>query len=201
MTLETLYFITQIIAVVLIFPTLVFLAIQNRQSQKQMERANKVARAEFSGQFMRTNMELAARMIEDVELGRAFRHLTVENKRIEDPDTLFRLTMWFSLYTALWLDMTSADEKGLVDEDVVNVISGTQAFYLTFPVVWDTIPRVFAQRELDGESYKAMMSRMIALRAQAQTHQWEDVANRMKQREAQGPAADTSADTKEELGE
>ena len=200
MTLETLYFITQIIAVVLIFPTLVFLAIQNRQSQKQMERANKVARAEFSGQFMRTNMELAARMIEDVELGRAFRHLTVENKRIEDPDTLFRLTMWFSLYTALWLDMTSADEKGLVDEDVVNVISGTQAFYLTFPV-WDTIPRVFAQRELDGESYKAMMSRMIALRAQAQTHQWEDVANRMKQREAQGPAADTSADTKEELGE
>ena len=201
MTLETLYFITQIIAVVLIFPTLVFLAIQNRQSQKQMERANKVARAEFSGQFMRTNMELAARMIEDVELGRAFRHLTVENKRIEDPDTLFRLMMWFSLYTALWLDMTAADEKGLVDEDVVNVISGTQAFYLTFPVVWDTIPRVFAQRELDGESYKAMMSRMIALRAQAQTHQWEDVANRMKQREAQGPAADTSADTKEELGE
>ena len=197
MTLETLYFITQIIAVVLIFPTLVFLAIQNRQSQKQMERANKVARAEFSGQFMRTNMELAARMIEDVELGRAFRRLTVENKRIEDPDTLFRLTMWFSLYTALWLDMTSADEKGLVDEDVVNVISGTQAFYLTFPVVWDTIPRVFAQRELDGESYKAMMSRMAALRERAQTHQWEDVAKRMQQREAQENSADTPASDKE----
>jgi len=192
MTLETIYFITQIIAVVLIFPTLVFLAIQNRQSQKQM------ARAEFSGQFMRTNMDLAARMIEDVELGRAFRHLTVENKRIEDPDTLFRLTMWFSLYTALWLDMMSADEKGLVDEDVVNVISGTQAFYLTFPVVWDTIPRVFALRELDGE---AMMSRMVALRERAQTHQWEDVAKRMKQREVEDAHAETPPETEEEPGE
>ena len=201
MTLETLYFITQIIAVVLIFPTLVFLAIQNRQSQKQMERANKVARAEFSGQFNRTNMELAARMIEDVELGRAFRHLTVENKRIEDPDTLFRLAMWFSLYTGLWLDMMSADEKGLVDEDVVRIISGTQAFYLTFPIVWDTIPRVFAQRELDSESYEAMMSRMVALREQAKTNQWEDVAKRMRQREAEEAAADTSHDTKEEPDE
>ena len=36
MTLETLYFITQIIAVVLIFPTLVFLAIQSRQSQNPL---------------------------------------------------------------------------------------------------------------------------------------------------------------------
>ena len=80
MTLETLYFITQIIAVVLIFPTLVFLAIQNRQSQKQMARANEIARAEYSGSIMRTNMELIARMVDDVELGRAFRQLTLENK-------------------------------------------------------------------------------------------------------------------------
>ena len=64
--------------------------------------------------------------------------------------------------------------------------------------MWDTIPRVFAQRELDGESYKAMMSRMVALRERAQTHQWEDVAKRMKQREAQDGHAYAPPETKEE---
>jgi len=146
---------------------------------------------------MRTNMDLACRMIEDVELGRAFRQLTVENKRIENPDTLFRLMMWFSAYTALWLDMVAADEKGLVDEDVVRIISGTQGFHLTFPVVWDTIPRVFAQRELGAERYEAIIARMIALRDSAETHQWEDVAKRIRQLEGSDTSADTSPPKKE----
>ena len=200
MTLEVLYFISQVVAALALIGSLLFVGVQLRQSQKQMDRANEIARAEFSGQFMRTNMDLACRMIEDVELGRAFRHLTVENKRIEDPDTLFRLSMWFSAYTALWLDMMSADEKGLVDEDVVRIISGTQGFYLTFPIVWDTLPRVFAMRELDGESYEAMMSRMAALRERAQTHQWEDVATRIRQRKEQEAPADTPSETKKEAG-
>ena len=41
------------------------------------------------------------------------------------------------------------------------------------------------------------MSRMIALRERAQTHQWEDVPKRMKQQEAQDTLADTPASDKE----
>lgn len=48
MTLETIYFITQIIAVVLILPTLVFLSIQGRQTEKQIKQSNIIARLDIS---------------------------------------------------------------------------------------------------------------------------------------------------------
>ena len=190
MTLETIYFITQIIAVVLIFPTLVFLAVQNRQSQKQMARANEIARAEYSGSIMRTNMELLARMVDDVELGRAFHQLTIENKRIEDTDTLFRLLTWFQCYSTLWLDMVAAHKKGLVDEEVEKKISGAQAFHLTFPVVWNATLRIFAQRELESENLDAMMSAMAALREKAQTRKPDIVVNFGEQSEARDASAE-----------
>jgi len=40
MTLENIYYVGQTVAVVAILGSLVFLAIQNRQSQQQMDRAN-----------------------------------------------------------------------------------------------------------------------------------------------------------------
>ena len=194
MTLETLYFITQIIAVVLIFPTLVFLAIQNRQSQVQMERANEIARAEYSGKIMSTNMGLLSQLVEDGELGLAFRQLSVENKRIEDKDTLFRLMTWFFNYTVLWVDTVSADEKGLVDEDVVRMVSGAQAFHLSFPIVWDSIVRALGQRELDTESLDKIMSRMIALRDKAKARKWDAANFFAQQREAQDAAVDAQSE-------
>lgn len=48
MTLETIYFITQIIAVVLILPTLVFLSIQGRQTENQIKQSNVIARLDIS---------------------------------------------------------------------------------------------------------------------------------------------------------
>lgn len=153
MTLETIYYITQIIAVVLIFPTLVFLAIQNRQSQKQMERANEIARAEFSGKIMGTHKELTLRMVDDTELGRAFRQLTIENKLIEDVDMLTRLMGWFASYHILWLDASEANEKGLVNDFVYRLVSGNQGFHLTFPVVWKFILNISEQRELEPKDY------------------------------------------------
>ena len=198
MTLETLYFITQIIAVVLIFPPLVFLAIQNRQSQKQMARANEIARAEYSGSIMRTNMELIARMVDDVELGRAFRQLTLENKRIEDTDTLFRLLTWFQCYSNLWMDMVAVHKKGLVDEEVEKVISGAQAFHLTFPVVWNTTLRIFAQRDLESKNLDTMMSAMTTLRDQAQARKSDMALNLRKQSEASDASAEKPLEPQEE---
>ena len=196
MTLETLYFITQIIAVVLIFPTLVFLAIQNRQSQKQMERANEIARAEFSAQIMRNNMVLLSQLVEDVELGLAFRQMTIENNRIEDPDTRFRLLTWFGNYSILWIDMVAADEKGLIDDEVKRMISGAQAFHLTFPVVWDAMVRTFAQRALDAKSYETLTSRMVTLRDKAHAHKSDMAAKFEKLLAAQENSADTPASDK-----
>ena len=180
MTLETIYYTTQIIAVVLIFTTLVFLAIQNRQSQKQMERANEIARAEYSGKIMRINTELLSQLIEDGELGLAFRQLLIENKWIEDKDMLFRLMMWFFNYSILWMDTVSADEKGLVDKQVVNMVSGAQAFHLTFPVVWDAMVRTLSQRGLDSGAFENIISRMVALRDNAKAREW-DAANLLSQ--------------------
>ena len=196
MTLETLYFVTQIIAVVLIFPTLVFLVIQNRQSQKQMERANEIARAEYSGKIMGANMELLSQLVEDGELGLAFGRLSIENKRIEDKDMLFRLMTWFFNYSILWMDTVSADEKGLVDKQVVRTVCGAQAFHLTFPVVWDTMVRTLRQRELDSDAFDNIMSRMVALRDEAKASKW-DAANLLSQ---QNEAPAETIPSKEEPG-
>jgi len=199
-TLETIYYITQIVAVILIFPTLVFLAIQNRQSQKQMERANEIARAEFSAQIMRNNTELLSQLVEDVELGRAFRQLTLENRQIEDLDTRFRLLTWFGNYSILWLDMMSADEKGLIDGEVTRMISGAQAFHLTFPVVWDTMILIFRQRTLEQEDYEKLMSRMAALRDKAHANKSDLVAKYTEQKEEDRVPADRPPERKEEPG-
>jgi len=199
-TLETIYYITQIVAVILIFPTLVFLAIQNRQSQKQMERANEIARAEFSAQIMRNNTELLSQLVEDVELGRAFRQLTLENRQIEDLDTRFRLLTWFGNYSILWLDMMSADEKGLIDGKVTRMISGAQAFHLTFPVVWDTMILIFRQRTLEQEDYEKLMSRMAALRDKAHANKSDLVAKYTEQKEEDRVPADRPPERKEEPG-
>lgn len=196
MTLETLYFVTQIIAVVLIFPTLVFLVIQNRQSQKQMERANEIARAEYSGKIMGANMELLSQLVEDGELGLAFGRLSIENKRIEDKDMLFRLMTWFFNYSILWMDTVSADEKGLVDKQVVRTVCGAQAFHLMFPVVWDTMVRTLRQRELDSDAFDNIMSRMVALRDEAKASKW-DAANLLSQ---QNEATAETIPSKEEPG-
>ena len=196
MTLETLYFVTQIIAVVLIFPTLVFLVIQNRQSQKQMERANEIARAEYSGKIMGANMELLSQLVEDGELGLAFGRLSIENKRIEDKDMLFRLMTWFFNYSILWMDTVSADEKGLVDKQVVRTVCGAQAFHLTFPVVWDTMVLTLRQRELDSDAFDNIVSRMVALRDEAKASKW-DAANLLSQ---QNEATAETIPSKEEPG-
>lgn len=183
MTLETIYYITQIIAVALIFPTLIFLAIQNRQSQKQMERANEIARAEFSGKIMNTHKELTLRMVDDAELGRAFRQLTIENKRIEDADMLTRLMGWFASYHTLWLDAHEANKKGLVDEFVYRLVSGNQGFHLTFPVVWKFILNISEQRELEPKDYDESMKSLTAVREKALAHSSNLIAKYMKEKD------------------
>jgi len=176
MTLETIYFITQIIAVVLIFPTLVFLAIQNRQSQKQMHRANGIARAEFSGTFLSTHRELTLRMVDDANLGRAFRQFTIEHKRIEDRDTLTRLMGWFAAYHTLWMDMHEANKLGLVDDLTFRTVSGNQGFHMTFPVVWKSILSITAPRELSAGEFEETISALAALRDTALAYDSDLVA-------------------------
>ncbi len=201
MTLEDFYFISQVIAVFLIFPTLVFLAIQNQQSQKQMERANEIARAEFSGKIMSTHKELTLRMVDDADLGRAFRQLTIENKRIEDVDMLTRLMGWFASYHTLWLDAREANEKGLVDEFVYRLVSGNQGFHLTFPVVWKFILNISEQRELEPKDYDASMKHLIAVREKALVHNSNLVAKYTKQLEVREASSDTPSNSDEEVAE
>ena len=136
-----------------------------------MQRANEIARAEYSGKIMSASTELLSQLIEDRELGSAYRRLLIENKRIEDNDTFFRLMTWFFNYSLLWMDTVSADEKGLVDKQVVRTVSGAQGFHLTFSIVWDTMERTLRQRELDPDTLDHIMSRMVALRDKAKARQ------------------------------
>ena len=161
-----------------------------------MERANEIARAEYSGKIMGAHMELLSQLVEDVELGLAFGRLSIENKRIEDKDMLFRLMTWFFNYSILWMDTVSADEKGLVDKQVVRTVCGAQAFHLTFPVVWDTMVRTLRQRELDSDAFDNIMSRMVALRDEAKASKW-DAANLLSQ---QNEAPAETIPSKEEPG-
>jgi hypothetical protein len=198
MNLENLANLAEVIGVFAIFVSLVFLAVQNRQSQKQMERANQIARAEFSGKIRSTNIGLLSQLVEDGELGLAFRQLVMENKRIEDEDTLFRLITWFFNYSVLWMDTVSADEKGLVDEEIFKIVSGAQAFHLSIPIVWDSTVRALGQRVLDTESLDKIMSQMVTLRDKAKARKWDAAKLFAQQREAQDASADMPSEAKEE---
>ena len=109
---------------------------------------------------------------------------------------LFRLMTWFFNYSILWMDTVSADEKGLVDKQVVRTVCGAQAFHLTFPVVWDTMVRTLRQRELDSDAFDNIMSRMVALRDEAKASKW-DAANLLSQ---QNEAPAETIPSKEEPG-
>lgn len=52
MSLENVYYISQVLAVILILPTLVLLLVQGRQTEKQIEQSNLIARLDLSKQAL-----------------------------------------------------------------------------------------------------------------------------------------------------
>lgn len=154
MSLETIYYITQIIAVVTIIFSLAGIWYQLRQGQR-------IAKAEVSNVLRKNYMELTLRMVDDVELARAFRALTIKGEHIDNEDDLTRLIGWFMAFYTLWGDTIDAHEKGLVDEKFLLDVEFNYGFYLSFPVVWKATLSLVSQRQDWAVDYAPKVSEAL----------------------------------------
>lgn len=139
MTLETIYYIGQTVAVVAILASLGAIWLQMRQGHQ-------IARAELSNEFRQAYQNLTLRIVDDPELTRAFNLLVVQRGRLDDEVTLNRMIGWFGAYSNIYLDAVDARAKGLLDEWLFEEIEGAWAEYLAIPVVWKWQLGMFSKR-------------------------------------------------------
>ena len=179
MTLEDIYYIGQTIAVVAILVSLVAVWFEMRQGHL-------LARADLSNQFRLANQSLTMRMVDDPELGRAFRTLVLEGGRIDDPDTFTRMIGWFGAYSNLYFDAVDASKKGLMDEWLFLEIENAWAQYLAVPAVWSWQQRILSLRP-PSDLIEEIKNKQIELRERALAHQAE---MRSRQCEQEGKPAE-----------
>ena len=143
MTLESIYYISQIVAVVAILASLIFVGIQVRQGVAQTKLANKLARADMSERAMRAFGDVHRVPIENRELADAFRKVMFERSELTPTETT---QVCFYLNVALHTHRTAfiAVRDGLLDSSVMRDYDINTAWYLAAPVFareWKRIQR------------------------------------------------------------
>ena len=125
MTLEELYYISQIVAVIAIIGSLV--AIYFQQSQ-----TNKIARAQIS-QAVSENYQGTLRELMNPELAAIFRKVMFEPAPLS-PTEMTQILVYFNLTIAPFRDAFNAVRDGLVDARLLDDTSANVCWYLTAPV-------------------------------------------------------------------
>ena len=180
MTLETVYYIGQTVAVLAILLSLVGIWLQMRQSQQ-------IARADLSNQLRLAYQNLTFRMVDDPELVHGFRVLVIERGRLDDDITLGRMMGWFGAYANLYNDAVDATRKGLLDDWLFEEIESAWVQYLTVPVVWKNAQNILAQRR-SSEATNAIIEHWTTLRERA----LEEQRNKSDQHENESQTKATS---------
>ncbi|PHS29228.1 MAG: hypothetical protein COA85_01720 [Robiginitomaculum sp.] len=126
MTLESIYYIGQTVAVVIIIATLIALLYQSRQ-------ANRLARADMSERTMRFFGDTISELMRHPELAAAFRKVMFEATELT-PVELTQILTFFnaSMHVHRTAFLSFAD--GLIDERVMQAYESNTSWYLTAPV-------------------------------------------------------------------
>jgi hypothetical protein len=126
MTLESIYFIGQTVAVVIIIATLIALLYQSRQ-------ANRLARADMSERTMRFFGDTMGELMRHPELAAAFRKVMYEETELTPVELTQILTF---LNTTLHVHRTAylSFSDGLIDERVMQAYESNTSWYLTAPI-------------------------------------------------------------------
>lgn len=143
MTLEEIYYISQIVAVFAILASLIFVGIQVRQSVEQTKLANKLARADMSERAMRAFTEVHREPVANRELADAWRKVMFERTELTPSETtqvLFYLNVTLHTHRTAFI----AVRDGLLDRSVMRDYDINTAWYLAAPMFareWKRVQR------------------------------------------------------------
>lgn len=126
MTLETVYYITQILAVGAILASLVAIYWQQRE-------ANKLARVQNSEGLTASYADSLRDLMNSAELASIFRKVMFEGE-VLDPIETTRILFYFNLMITGHHKAWVAQENGLYDEESFNIVIGNTAWYLSKPI-------------------------------------------------------------------
>ena len=142
MTLETLYYITQIIAVFAILASLVAIYWQQRQ-------ANIMARTENAEQLGSIYADTLKAVMEDAELAKIFRKVMFEDGDL-DPVERTRILIYFNIMLSGHRGMWGAYQNGLLADTNMKDMDANTAWYLTRPIFRAEWKRMRAQGQFSG---------------------------------------------------
>lgn len=126
MTLESIYYIGQTIAVVIIIATLIALLYQSRQ-------ANRLARADMSERTMRFFGDTMGELMRYPELTATFRKVMFEPTELT-PVELTQILTFLNLTLHVHRTAFLSFSGGLIDERVMHAYESNTCWYLTAPV-------------------------------------------------------------------
>jgi hypothetical protein len=133
MTLEEIYYVSQIVAVVAILASLIFVGIQVRQSVEQTKLANKLARADMSERAMRAFADVHSQPMSNRELADAFRKVMFEHSKLTPTETT-QISFYFNVTIHAHRTAFIAVRDGLLDASVMKAYDIQTAWYLTAPM-------------------------------------------------------------------
>lgn len=136
MTLEELYYVSQIVAVVAIIGSLVAIYFQQRQT-------NRIARSQMS-QSVSDSYQGTMRELMTPELAGIFRKVMFEPAPLSPVQTT-QILVYFNLAASSFRDAFHAERDGLVDDRLLEQFAHNFCWYLTAPVFmaeWRRVERV-----------------------------------------------------------
>lgn len=125
MTLEELYYISQIIAVIAIIGSLVAIYFQQVQT-------NKIARAQMSKDIS-ANYNDTLREIMNPDLALIFRNVMFDHVPLSPAEST-RILIYFDLTLSAMRDAFHAERDGLIDSRLMKALLQNTCWYLTAPV-------------------------------------------------------------------
>jgi hypothetical protein len=117
MTLESIYYIGQTIAVVAIFASLGILILQNRQSQKQMEEANRLARGAAQQAQVESLQSVQKALFETPGLAGIWGRGSMDLASL-DKEELIRFVSYLEYVLRIWEALFLRYRRGELDEQL-----------------------------------------------------------------------------------
>ena len=129
--LETIYYISQIVAVTLVLASLIFVGVEIRQNTEQSSQSNIIARADLSERLLAKFNNTWAILATDDVVSHAFEKIFLGGDDLE-PNEHLRLTIWFSNLLNGHFNAFLLLEDGLFDAKMINAFDNNTRWLLSF---------------------------------------------------------------------
>ena len=132
-TLETAYFISQIVAVILILASLIFVGIEIRQNTVQASQSNAIAKADLSERLLAKFNSVWAIVATDDAVSGAFEKILFQEDDLTRSERL-RVLTWFSNLMNTHFNAFLLMQDGLIDRNMLRSFDNNTAWCLSRPI-------------------------------------------------------------------